>query len=74
VIAGKAPPAVSEKNWLGHFVSKGTGRLDALLLKGATRQELGAVRDAIDEHLYHLREEHGLCIIPKGGKLFLGVA
>jgi hypothetical protein len=57
------------KNWLGHFVNKGTGRLDQLLLAGATWEALDKARGAVDEHLYHLRTEHGLCIVEQDGRL-----
>jgi hypothetical protein len=48
--------------------------MDALLLSGATRQQLDACRGAVDQHLYHLRTEHGLSIVEQGGKLMFECA
>ncbi len=55
-------------NWLGH--TRGSARLDKALIKGATMEELLAIRDAIDEHLLHLRIEHGLTI-KRNGDVYL---
>jgi translation initiation factor 2 gamma subunit (eIF-2gamma) len=49
-------------NWLGHRHDSGAAKIDALLLVGATHQELSKCRDAVDEHLYHLQQVHGLNI------------
>ena len=51
-------------NWLGH--TRGSARLDKALVKGATMNELKAIRGAIHEHFDHLRIEHGLNIHKDG--------
>ena len=53
-------------NWLGHKTTSGAATLDTLLLKGATMSELKKVRGAVNEHLRHLENEHGLKITQKG--------
>jgi hypothetical protein len=53
-------------NWLGHRKSDATAKLDEMLLMGATIDELKAIRGAIDDHIYHLRREHGLEILDDG--------
>ena len=57
-------------NWLGHRLDSGAARIDAaLLIGGATREELGATRGAVARHLYHNRQEHGLRVIENQGRL-----
>lgn len=51
-------------NWLGH--TRGSARLDKALVKGATMNELNAIRGAITQHFDHLRIEHGLEIHKNG--------
>ena len=45
-------------NWLGH--RGGAGKIDNRLLDGATRSELDKLRGAVEQHLKHLRDSHGL--------------
>lgn len=49
-------------NWLGHRHDSGAAKIDALLLVGATHQELSKCRDAVENHLSHLEQEHLLSI------------
>jgi hypothetical protein len=49
-----------KKNWLGHRHGSGAARIDDLLLSGTTRPQMERCRGAVDQHLRHLREEHGL--------------
>ena len=51
-------------NWLGH--TRGSNRLDKALLLGATMAELKAIRGAIQNHIEHLRIEHGLEVVRNG--------
>ena len=47
------------RNWLGH--TKGAALIDAMLLVGATMEQLETGdRRAVEAHLYHLKVEHGL--------------
>lgn len=54
-------------NWLGHRVGSGAAQIDRMLIHGASMQELSAARGAIEEHLRHLREDHGLRVIEANG-------
>ncbi len=56
-----------EVNWLGHEVDKGAAQMDDLLLEGGTRGQLEETRGAVDNHLSHLRTEHGLTTEEVGG-------
>ena len=52
--------SISGKNWLGHKVGSGAAKIDALLLVGATRVQLDTCRGAVDNHINHLKDKHGL--------------
>jgi hypothetical protein len=69
VLTGQPRTTDGKVNWLGHRVNKKTHSLDEMLIAGATKSELEAVRGAIDEHLYHLRVEHGLSVAEEDGVL-----
>jgi hypothetical protein len=58
-------PADPAKNWLGH--TKGAAEVDRMLLTGATREQMETARGGVDEHLRHLRVEHGLTVVNEGG-------
>lgn len=49
---------VEGRNWLGH--TKGAACIDEKLLDGSTMDDLFECRGAIQRHLDHLRDEHGL--------------
>lgn len=53
---------VSNNNWLGHSMK--CAIVDHLLLQGATKKELitesGRTKKSVEDHLYHLKREHGL--------------
>lgn len=55
-------------NWLGHAAAKGTAALDAMLLDGATMEQLLAKRGAVQEHFGHLKKEHDLLVEEVDGK------
>ena len=55
-------------DWLGHVVGAGTAAVCAMLLDGATMEEMRTKRGAIEEVLYHLKVEHGLLTIKHGDK------
>jgi hypothetical protein len=65
VLRETRPLLEGRKNWLGH--TKGAAQIDEMLIKGATKFQMSAARDAVEEHLYHLRTEHGLPLIEAGG-------
>jgi len=69
VLAGQRPTAEGPTNWLGHQIASGAAKIDEMLLNGATKAEMGAARGAVDEHIRHLREAHGLPIIEAGDVL-----
>ena len=52
-------------NWLGH--RGGNGKIDVELLSGTTKVQMLTHRGAINQHLRHLRVEHGLTIIESNG-------
>jgi 5-methylcytosine-specific restriction protein A len=62
-----------ERNWLGHSLASGAARIDEMLLTGAPQEELERARGAVDEHLNHLRTEHGLCVAEENGKLVFDI-
>jgi hypothetical protein len=51
-------------NWLGH--TRGANKLDKALINGATMKQLEAIRGSIQNHIDHLRIEHGLIIVQDG--------
>jgi hypothetical protein len=59
------------RNWLGHSVGSGAANIDAMLVKGVSRERLEAEagRSAIREHLYQLRKVHGLPIHEQNGQV-----
>lgn len=62
------------KNWLGHRTSCGNAKIDTLLLNrdGITKKEMLKHRRAVNEHLRHLRVEHGLTLELIGNKYRFG--
>lgn len=58
----------SDTNWLGHRKDSGAARLDELLKRGATMDELIQVRGGIHEHIRDLREKWGIQCEEKDGK------
>ena len=61
ILAQNRPEYPGGPNWLGHGKNRGAcAMIDYMLLDGATRNELENLRGAIDEHLHHLKSEHGL--------------
>ncbi|MFO7883385.1 MAG: hypothetical protein R6U68_01060 [Desulfobacteraceae bacterium] len=64
-MVNEEPDNFSKKNWLGHSNSKAAGKIDYMLLKGASYSELedsGRKKSSLDMHLYHLEKDHGLSI------------
>jgi hypothetical protein len=64
VIEGRWPEVETgaQTNWLGHEVGSGAAALDHLLLKGGTLAGMKQERGAVENHLRHLRQDHGLPI------------
>jgi len=58
------------KNWLGHREYSGAACIDEKLLDGASLDELLKCRGAVEEHIFHLKNEHGLLIIEGALKKF----
>lgn len=56
----------AQPNWLGH--RGGAAAIDTLLLHGATLEAMEFHRGAIQEHLRHLRVEHGLNVLEEDGR------
>lgn len=50
------------KNWLGHSDDSKAACLDTMLLNGTSMTAMKNVRGAINEHIWHLENEHGLTI------------
>ena len=67
-LIGQKYTTEEEKNWLSHKNDSGAGNIDRLLLIGATIDELEKYRSSVKEHLYHLKDEHGLTIEKYGDK------
>lgn len=66
-IANGAVVSTDVPNWLGHH-GDGNSRIDSGLLWGSTLSWDGAPpRGGVDEHLRHLRVEHGLTVIEING-------
>jgi hypothetical protein len=53
-------------NWLGHRTTSKASTLDAMLLHGTTITEMEKVRGAVENHIRHLEQEHGLTIKTDG--------
>lgn len=58
----------SETNWLGHRKNSGAARLDEMLARGATMDELKQARGGVHEHIRHLREKWGIQCEERDGK------
>lgn len=70
VLSGAAPVIRSNgMNWLGHRGGAGNAQIDSMLLRGATKREMLDARGAVDQHLNHLRIEHGL-VVEEIGDIF----
>jgi hypothetical protein len=67
VLGGQRNLADGRTNWLGHQLGSGAAQIDEMLIAGATKDQMAAARGAVDEHLRHLREEHGLPLVEAGG-------
>lgn len=66
-LIGHVYTSTGTENWLGHRNTAGTAHIDSLLLQGATFQQLGGKRKAVNQHINHLRREHGLKITVTNG-------
>ncbi len=60
---GQCPASLP--NWLGH--RGGNGKIDVELLSGTTKVQMQTYRGAVNQHLRHLRVEHGLTVIERNG-------
>ena len=64
-VANGAMPPAALPNWLDH--RGGNAGIDAQLLSGTTMRQMQTHRGAVNEHLRHLKVEHGLTIIVRNG-------
>lgn len=64
-VANSAMPPAALQNWLGHH--GGNAGIDAALLWGTTMAQMETHRRAVNEHLRHLKIEHGLTVIKRNG-------
>ena len=64
-VANGARCPVTLPNWLGH--RGGNGKIDVELLSGTTKAQMQTHRGAVNQHLRHLRVEHGLTVIERNG-------
>ena len=64
----KGVPNQGDVNWLGHRKGSGAARLDQLLSRGATMDELKQARGGVHSHIGHLRKDWGIRCEEKDGK------
>jgi hypothetical protein len=67
VLAGQRPATDGVVNWLGHEIGVAAERIDAMLLTGATADQMAAARKTYRNHLDHLRDTHGLPVAVADG-------
>lgn len=67
VLLGRRPAVEGDHTWLGHVRDRGTGRIDLLLLDGASSDDLASQRGGISSLISHYRKDHGLPVIGVDG-------
>ena len=59
------------RNWLRHGKGTTAGKIDEMLLDGATIEQMAkgakTTKATVSVHLTHLRKEHKLAVVKKGG-------
>ena len=66
-LSEKVGGLVSGKDWLGRTRGSGAAKLNALLLVGATMDELEACRGGVHSHFTSLKKEYGLEVVQQDG-------
>ena len=65
--------SLKNRNWLRHGKGTTAGKIDEMLLDGATIEQMAkrakTTKAAVSVHLTHLRKEHKLAIVKKDGVL-----
>ena len=69
--------SIKNRNWLRHGKGTTAGKIDEMLLDGATIEQMAkrakTTKATVSVHLTHLRKEHKLAIVRKDGVLRYGV-
>lgn len=66
-LSEKVGGLISGKNWLGRQSGCGAAQINALLLVGATWEQLESCRGAVENHLRDLEKEFGLQVEARDG-------
>ena len=65
--------SIKNRNWLRHGKGTTAGKIDEMLLDGATIEQMAkrakTTKATVSVHLTHLRKEHMLAIVKKDGVL-----
>jgi DNA-binding transcriptional ArsR family regulator len=65
--------SLKNRNWLRHGIGTTADKIDAMLLDGATIEQMAkkakTTKATVSVHLTHLRKEHKLAIVKKDGVL-----
>ena len=65
--------SLKNRNWLRHGSKTAAGKMDEMLLDGATIEQMAkgakTTKATVSVHLTHLRKEHKLTILKKDGVL-----
>jgi len=65
--------SIKKRNWLRHGIGTTAGKIDEMLLDGATIDQMAkkakTTKATVSVHLTHLRKEHKLTIVKKEGVL-----
>ena len=63
--------SLKNKNWLRHGMGTTAGKIDEMLLDGATIEQMAkgakTTKATVSVHLTHLRKEHKLTVVKKDG-------
>jgi HNH endonuclease len=65
LLSSRLPPVVQGKTWLGTDADSGAGRIDVMLIEGATQAEMEEARGAVPQHLHSLKTKFKLPIAKK---------
>lgn len=65
--------SLKNRNWLRHGIGTTAGKIDEMLLNGATIEQMAkgakTTKATVSVHLTHLRKVHKLAIVKKDGVL-----
>ena len=63
--------SLKNRNWLRHGSKTSAGKIDEMLLDGATIEQMAkrakTTQTTVSVHLTHLRKEHNLAVVKKDG-------